>query len=294
MKDLDRFDKRNVVRRVDSRDSEPEYKASWIATIIRLIVVILVVAFFGWGMWELYQPADVWVTQHEISRTESDVRLIHKDAENARREMDAPPEITVESLIYQCMNNGYELNEDERTFIKNGWDKFLDGSKIVDPEGILFRIRMRYTNSGEIEDIPMDEWNQKKQELEQKREQDSRTEAVQSALAAEAQQMAEMDSQTNEKATKTGDKLKRKKYERRSNREIIRKTVEEATENIYSGDSLYEDAETPAENPDSEVTEDSSNENPSEEPTSEEPASEKPAEADSSNAQETKEQIKQN
>ena len=57
---------------------------SWLGTFCRLLVVLLIIGFFSWGAWKLSQPANIWTSNSEIQKTESDVRGIHRDAEKAR------------------------------------------------------------------------------------------------------------------------------------------------------------------------------------------------------------------
>ncbi|MDO4630294.1 MAG: hypothetical protein Q4C70_14035, partial [Planctomycetia bacterium] len=244
MRDLDRFDKRNVIHRIDRNDPEPEYKGSFGSTMVRLIVLILILIFFGWGMWELSQPANIWIREHEIQRTESDVRLIHEDAERARRQLAAPKEVTVESLIYKCMNDDYQLSEDERAFVKNGWERFISGSKITDTESLLFRIRMCYDENGNIVDIPVDEWETRKKEYEEMRHKqmlrnDPKVDIARTIVEEHARNFVEKENTIEGAAAKAADKEKRARYDRRSNRELVSDLVLEFNESFYKGESPY-------------------------------------------------------
>ena len=246
MRDLDRFSKRNAVHRTNRYENEAGASASWFAIVSRLLVVILVVTFFGWCAWEIYQPANTWISKSEIRRTESDVLLIHQDAEKARKEMAAPREVTVESLIFRCMSENHELSEDERALVRKNWSQFLSGSKISDAEGILFRMKMRYDANGEVEDFPLDEWEKKNAELEKSRNRNSKEDAIKKVFSESALEFAEKDGNAEEEKTQARDKIKKKKYENRSNRELVRDLVKEINENFYEGTSLYENSEEEA------------------------------------------------
>lgn len=253
MRDLDRFNKRNVMHRIDRNDPEPEYRGSVGNTMFRLLVLVVILVFFGWGMWELSKPANVWVMQHEIHRTESDVRLIHEDAERARRQLAAPPEITVESLIYKCMNDDYQLNEDERTFVKNGWERFASGSKITDAEGLLFRMRMCYDENGNLVDIPVEEWEARKKKYAEMRKKDSKMDAARAMVEAHARDFVESENSKEGVMAEAEDREKRARYERRSNRQLVGDLALEINESFYKGESPY--AESDAENEVAENTE---------------------------------------
>lgn len=243
MRDLDRFEKRKVVRRVDRYDSEPNFKVSWLGTLSRLLVVIVAVLFLGWGIWEIYQPANVWITQTQIRQTEADVRIVHEEAEKARKEMEAPRPVTVESLIYQVTMNDYVLTEDERNLVKQKWEYFLGGSQISDPDGLLFRMRMRIDENGEIADIPEDEWEEEKARLEKKRSENTRTLEMQAMLQESGMDIASQEAAAAEKKTKAIDEQKKRLYDRRENRGLIGEIANEINESFYAGESPYEEKE---------------------------------------------------
>lgn len=239
MRDLDRFDKRKITRRVERYDSEPNFKVSWVGTVFRLLVVIAAVVFLGWGIWEIYQPANVWITQSQIQQTEADVRIVHEEAVRARKEMEAPKPLTVEALIYQVTMDDYVLTEDERNFVKQKWDRFLSGSQISDPDGLLFRMRMRIDETGEIADIPEDEWEQEKARLEKKRSENTRTLEMQAMLRESGMDLASQEAAAAEKRTKAIDEQKKRLYDRRENRGLIGEIANEINESFYAGESPY-------------------------------------------------------
>ncbi len=243
MRDLDRFDRRNVLHRIDRKDPEPEYRGAIGRVIFRLIVVAVVLVFFGWGMWELSKPANIWIMQHEIRKTESDIRFIHEDAERARRQLAMPQEVTIESLIYRCVNDDYQLTEDERIFVKNRWSQFLSGSKITDAESLLFRMRMRYDENGDLADIPVDEWETQKKQYEELRKKDSRIEAARAIMKEHAHEFVEKENMKEAIQTAVADREKKARYDRRSNHQLVGDLALEINESFYKGESPYSTTE---------------------------------------------------
>lgn len=213
---------------------------SWLGTFCRLLVVLLFIGFFSWGAWKLSQPANIWTSSSEIQRTEQDVRGIHQDAEKARKEMEAPRSFSVESLVHHALYNGYELTDQERTYVQTNWKEFVQKSGIDDDENLLFRLRMRRVEDGSIEDYPLDEWV-KENELRKKAAEEKEKEAeMREALIQGTQEIVQKEGKAEEIRVKAEDKEKKLVSEKRSNREIIRNVMEEVKENIYSGKPIDE------------------------------------------------------
>lgn len=219
---------------------------SWLGTFCRLFVVLLFIGLFSWGAWKLSQPANIWTSNSEIQRTENDVRGIHQEAEKARQEMEMPRSFTVESLVYHALNNGYELTDRERVYVQSNWSKFVQDSGIDDDENLLFRLRMRRTEDGSVEDYPLDEWSKKNEEKRKAAEAKENEAQMRQAMMQGVQEIVQKDGKAEEIRVKAEDEKKRLISEKRSNREMIRNIVEEVKENIYSGKPI-EAAEPEAE-----------------------------------------------
>lgn len=236
--------------------SDAGIQVSWLGTFCRLFVVLLFVGFFSWGAWKLSQPANIWTSNSEIQRTEYDVRGIHREAEKARQEMEMPRSFTIESLVYHALNNGYELTEKERDYVQSNWSKFIQNSNIDDDENLLFRLRMRRTEDGSIEDYPPDEWFKKNEERRKAAEEKENESQMRQVMIQGVQEIVQKNGKTEEIRTKAEDEKKRLVSEKRSNREMVRNIVEEVKENIYSGKPIEsvtpEEDEPEAEDPDAE------------------------------------------
>lgn len=236
--------------------SDAGIQVSWLGTFCRLFVVLLFVGFFSWGAWKLSQPANIWTSNSEIQRTEYDVRGIHREAEKARQEMEMPRSFTIESLVYHALNNGYELTEKERDYVQSNWSKFIQNSNIDDDENLLFRLRMRRTEDGSIEDYPLDEWFKKNEERRKAAEEKENESQMRQVMIQGVQEIVQKNGKTEEIRTKAEDEKKRLVSEKRSNREMVRNIVEEVKENIYSGKPIEsvtpEEGEPEAEDPDAE------------------------------------------
>ncbi|MBR0191821.1 MAG: hypothetical protein IJQ31_07140 [Thermoguttaceae bacterium] len=229
---------------------------SWLGTFCRLLVVLLFIGFFSWGAWKLSQPANIWTSNSEIQKTESDVRGIHRDAEKARKEMETSRTFSVESLVYHVLNNGYELTDEERLYVQTNWNKFVRNSNIDDDENLLFRLRMRHAEDGSIEDFPLDEWMKKNMERKKAEEEKEKEAQMRQAMMQGAQDVVQKNSNIEENRVKAEDREKKIASEKRSNREIVRNVVEEVKENIYSGKPIGE-TEPQAEEPEEDVPADS-------------------------------------
>ena len=229
---------------------------SWLGTFCRLLVVLLIIGFFSWGAWKLSQPANIWTSNSEIQKTESDVRGIHRDAEKARKEMETTRSFSVESLVYHALNNGYELTDDERLYVQTNWNKFIQNSNIDDDENLLFRLRMRRAADGSIEDFPLDEWIKTNQARKKAAEEKEKEAQMRQAMLKGAQDVILKDGKAEEIRVKAEDEEKRLVSEKRSNREIIRNVMEEVKENIYSGKPI-EETEQQTEEPEEDVPADS-------------------------------------
>ncbi len=227
---------------------------SWLGTFCRLFVVLLFIGFFSWGAWKLSQPANIWTSNNEIQKTESDVRGIHRDAEKARKEMESTRSFSVESLVYHALNNGYELTDDERLYVQTNWDKFIQNSNIDDDENLLFRLRMRRAEDGSVEDYPLEEWVKKNEERQKAAEEKEKEAQMRQAMLKGAKDVIQKDGKAEEIRVKAEDEQKRRVSEKRSNREIIRNVVEEVKENIYSGKPI-EETEPQAEEPEEAASE---------------------------------------
>ena len=251
---------------------------SWLGTFCRLFVVLLFIGLFSWGAWKLSQPANIWTSNSEIQKTENDVRGIHREAEKARQEMEMPRSFTVESLVYHALNNGYELTDKERDYVQSNWSKFVQNSSIDDDENLLFRLRMRRTEDGSIEDYPLDEWIKMNEERRKAAEEKENQAQIQRTMMQGVQEIVQKNGKAEEIRAKAEDEKKRLVSEKRSNREMVRNIVEEVKENIYSGKPIEsvipEEEEPEAEEPDAEEPEVVKPE--AEEPAVEGPAAEKP------------------
>lgn len=261
--------------------SDAGIQVSWLGTFCRLFVVLLFVGFFSWGAWKLSQPANIWTSNSEIQRTEYDVRGIHREAEKARQEMEMPRSFTIESLVYHALNNGYELTEKERDYVQSNWSKFIQNSNIDDDENLLFRLRMRRTEDGSIEDYPLDEWFKKNEERRKAAEEKENESQMRQVMIQGVQEIVQKNGKAEEIRAKAEDDKKKLISEKRSNREIIRNVVEEVKENIYSGKPIEEsELEEEAQETEEPEAEDSEAEEPkaegseAEEPKAEEPKTE--------------------
>lgn len=239
MRDLDRFNKRRPVNRLESTP-DTGIQISWLGTFCRLLVVLLFIGVFSWGAWKISQPVNIWTSHSEIQKTENDVRDIHRDAEKARKEMESPRALSVESLVYHALNDGYELTDEERLYVQSNWGKFIQNSNIDDDKNLLFRLKMRRDEDGIIEDYPLDEWVKKNEERKKIAEEKEKENQMHQAIMQGVQEVVQKDEKIEKIRVKAEDEQKRRLSEKRSDREMVQNVVEEVKKNIYSGKPIEE------------------------------------------------------
>ncbi|MBO5437471.1 MAG: hypothetical protein J6A23_07405 [Thermoguttaceae bacterium] len=162
------------------------------------------------------------------------------EREKKVREMKAQ-EVSIQALIYRALSEKEKLAEEERAFIRANWDQFVQEANVSNPEELMFQLRIQYSESGKVVDIPMKEWEEEKALRDKERGPKSEEEALAETMKEIALDVAERDQMIQSARTGIQDRAKRKKYDARANRRMVKEAALDYIESIGNQEDFFEE-----------------------------------------------------
>ncbi|MBQ4144289.1 MAG: hypothetical protein IJD43_12540 [Thermoguttaceae bacterium] len=162
------------------------------------------------------------------------------EREKKIREMRAQ-DVSIRALIYRAVSEKEEISDDERAFIRAHWDQFLQEANISNPEELMFQLRIQYSESGKVVDIPMEEWEELKAQRDKERGEKSEEEVLADTMKEIALDVAERDQMIQSVRTGMQDRAKRKNYDARANRRMVKEAAMDFIESFGDQDDFFEE-----------------------------------------------------